>query len=119
MGCRPTNAKRWVAGRKAAVVAAVSSGKITLAEACRRYQLSEEELFAWQRAFETHGVNGLRATYVQQYQGGRFSRPTRPASSAGRQFSTVLTPRRRKRRRVDLLLLPAGEDLSRRSRLGP
>jgi len=42
------NTKRWAARSKAAVVAAVSSGKITLQEACRRYQLSEKEFFAWQ-----------------------------------------------------------------------
>jgi len=56
------NTKRWVARRNAAVVAAVSSGTITLEEACRRYQMSEEEFFAWQRAFETFGLLGLRAS---------------------------------------------------------
>ena len=59
------NTKRWVARRKAAVVAAVSSGTITLEEACRRYQMSEEEFFAWQRAFETFGLLGLRASYAR------------------------------------------------------
>jgi hypothetical protein len=34
---------RWIARRKAAIVAAVRSGAIGLAEACRRYELSEEE----------------------------------------------------------------------------
>jgi Protein of unknown function (DUF1153) len=34
----PLNTRRWVARRKAAVVAAVLSGMITLEEACRRYQ---------------------------------------------------------------------------------
>ena len=48
----PPNTKRWVIRRKAAVVAAVRAGEITVEEACRRYQLSEEEFFAWQRAFE-------------------------------------------------------------------
>jgi len=33
----PTNTLRWVARRKAAVVAAVSSGMLTIEEACRRY----------------------------------------------------------------------------------
>ncbi|MGC2199356.1 MAG: DUF1153 domain-containing protein [Stellaceae bacterium] len=74
--------KRWVARRKVAVVAAVSSGQITLQEACRRYQLSEEEFFSWQRAFETYGVEGLRATCLQQYRGGRSARPARRASPA-------------------------------------
>jgi hypothetical protein len=37
----PPNTMRWVARRKAAVVAAVRSGKITMEEALRRYQLSK------------------------------------------------------------------------------
>jgi len=48
----PSNTRRWVARRKAAVVAAVSSGMITIEEACRRYHMSEEEFSTWRRAFE-------------------------------------------------------------------
>ena len=48
----PPNTQRWVARRKAAVVAAVRNGTITMEEALRRYQLTEEEFFSWQRAFE-------------------------------------------------------------------
>jgi hypothetical protein len=75
----PPNTRRWVARRKAAVVAAVSSGMITLEEACRRYRMSEEELLAWQRAFENYGVLGLRAGSVQQQRGVRPLRPTDPS----------------------------------------
>ena len=67
----PPNTTRWTIRRKAAVVAAVHSGKITMEEAERRYQLSEEEFLSWQRAFETHGLAGLRATGVRQYSGPR------------------------------------------------
>ena len=74
----PANTKRWVVRRKAAVVAAVQAGKITLEEACRRYQLTEEEFRAWQHAYETHGLPGLRATRLQQYRSPRSSRPRRP-----------------------------------------
>jgi hypothetical protein len=56
----PPNTVRWVARRKAAVVAAVRAGKITLEEACRYYQLSEEEFLRWQQAFYAHGIRGLR-----------------------------------------------------------
>jgi transposase-like protein len=63
----PADTRRWVVRRKAAVVAAVQAGKITLEEACRRYNLTEEEFRAWQRAFEAHGLPGLRATRLQQY----------------------------------------------------
>ena len=73
----PANTRRWVVRRKAAVVAAVEGGKITLEEACRRYQLTEEEFRAWQRAYDAHGLPGLRATRLQQYRSPRFSRPRR------------------------------------------
>jgi hypothetical protein len=63
----PPNTKRWVVRRKAAVVMAVRAGVITLEEACRRYQLSEEEFLAWQRAFEARGFPGLRTTRIQNY----------------------------------------------------
>jgi len=74
----PPNTKRWVIRRKAAVVAAVRSGGITIEEACRWYQLSEEELRSWQRAFEIHGLAGLRTTRIQQYRAPRpAQRPRR------------------------------------------
>jgi Protein of unknown function (DUF1153) len=70
----PPNTKRWVVRRKAAVIAAVRSGGITIEEACRAYQLSEEEFLSWERAFENHGLAGLRVTRSQQY---RTPRPAR------------------------------------------
>jgi len=74
----PPSTLRWVARRKAAVVAAVSSGIITVEEACRRYHMSEAELLAWQRAFERDGILGLRASRVQRYRGAGRSRPADP-----------------------------------------
>jgi hypothetical protein len=71
-----------MARRKAAVVAAVRQGMITREEACRRYELSEEELASWQRAFEAHGVNGLRATHLQQYRDDSSSRLAHAAPTA-------------------------------------
>ena len=73
----PPNTTRWTIRRKAAVVAAVRSGTISMEEAMRRYQLSEEEFLSWQRAFETHGLAGLRATRIQQYRGPRPPRSPR------------------------------------------
>ena len=61
----PSNTNRWVARRKAAVLAALRSGALTMEEACRRYALSEEELLDWQRAFEAHGLRVLRATSLR------------------------------------------------------
>ena len=74
----PPNTKRWVVRRKAAVVVAVLSGVITLEEACRRYRLSEEEFLAWRRAFETHGLPGLRTTHTQDYRDRASPRPRKP-----------------------------------------
>jgi hypothetical protein len=61
--------RRWVARRKAEVVAAVRGGLISLEDACRRYTLTVEEFLAWQRSLDQHGLPGLRTTRVQQYRG--------------------------------------------------
>ncbi|HEY3911495.1 MAG TPA: DUF1153 domain-containing protein [Stellaceae bacterium] len=65
----PPDVKRWTIRRKAAVVTAVARGVLTREEACRRYQLSDEEFASWQQAFEEHGLPGLRSTRLQQYRG--------------------------------------------------
>lgn len=58
----PPGPQRWVARRKAAVVAAVRAGAITLTEACRRYHLSEEEYRGWEEAIRREGLRGLRVS---------------------------------------------------------
>ena len=63
----PAGTKRWVMRRKAEVVNGVRRGVITLADACSRYNISEEEFNSWQRLIENHGIRGLRTTRVQQY----------------------------------------------------
>jgi hypothetical protein len=63
----PPNVKRWTIRRKAAVITAIDTGLIKREDACRRYQLTEEELRSWQRAFEAYGMPGLRSTRLQQY----------------------------------------------------
>ena len=65
----PPDVQRWTIRRKAAVVTAVVNGQLTREEACRRYQLTEEEFVSWQQAFEAHGLAGLRSTRLQQYRG--------------------------------------------------
>jgi hypothetical protein len=59
----PKNLKRWVARRKAEVIAAVNGGLLTMPEACARYSLSVEELLEWQRHYEAEGLEGLRASH--------------------------------------------------------
>ena len=67
----PPKTTRWVARRKAEVVAAVHGGLLSLHEACERYTLTVEEFLAWQAAIDRFGMAGLRATRVQEY---RYSR---------------------------------------------
>lgn len=55
-----------MARRKALIVAAVRSGRITLEEACRRYALSIEEFLLWQRAVESGDVTELQAAALHR-----------------------------------------------------
>lgn len=59
--------KRWVASRKARVVLAVSAGLITKGEACKMYNLSEEEFDGWLSAIKSHGVSALKVTKLKKY----------------------------------------------------
>ena len=59
--------RRWVARRKAEVVAAVNGGLLTISEACDRYQMTLEEFSSWQRHVDRSGLQGLRATRLQYY----------------------------------------------------
>jgi hypothetical protein len=58
------NTQRWVARRKAEVVAAVRGGLLSLTDACERYSISGEEFFNWDLGFERQGLSGLRALSV-------------------------------------------------------
>lgn len=63
----PPETRRWVARRKAQIVAAVRSGVLELEEACQRYSLSAEEFSAWAQAIDRHGPKALRVTRIQQF----------------------------------------------------
>ncbi len=63
----PPDTRRWVARRKAEVVAAVRGGLLTFEEACSRYNLTPEEFSSWERAIDRHGLNGLRVTRLQEF----------------------------------------------------
>lgn len=62
----PDNTVRWIARRKAVVVAAVQHGMISEDEACKRYSLTSEELESWEKSLVAHGVQGLKATARRQ-----------------------------------------------------
>jgi Protein of unknown function (DUF1153) len=66
--------RRWVARRKAEVVAAVRGGLISLEEVCSRYELTVDELLSWQESFDQYGLRGLRTTRIQRYRSGHGRR---------------------------------------------
>ena len=76
----PADTRRWVARRKAQVVEAIQSGRLSLDEALRRYRLSVEEFGAWKRALYRFGVQGLRAARAGT---GRTARHRQRRAHAG------------------------------------
>ena len=71
----PAGTTRWVAHRKAQVVDAIQSGRLSLDEAWRRYRLGVEEFGAWKRALYRFGEEGLRVARARAARaGGRRSR---------------------------------------------
>lgn len=66
----PPETERWVARRKAEVVAGVREGVISLEEACRRYRLSVDEYRSWERLYARHGLEGLRTTRIKKFRRG-------------------------------------------------
>ena len=65
----PPDAQRWVASRKAIVVAAVRGGLLSMSDACARYRLTTEEFLSWQTQVDRDGLQGLRTTRIQEYRG--------------------------------------------------
>lgn len=63
----PATTTRWVARRKAQVVAAVKGGLLSLEEACVRYSLTLDEFINWQQSEERYGLAGLQTTKIQDY----------------------------------------------------
>jgi transposase-like protein len=53
---------RWTPLRKAAVLKEIAAGELSVAEACRRWELSLEELQSWRRDYQRWGVRGLKTT---------------------------------------------------------
>lgn len=71
----PRDTSRWIARRKAEVVAAVDGGLLSIREACERYDLSLEEFASWQRAVEREGMPGLRVSRAQYYRDTHYRQP--------------------------------------------
>ena len=54
--------RHWLPRHKAAVVAAVRSGVLSLEEASKRYMLNDEEFHSWKEAIDRNGLMGLQAS---------------------------------------------------------
>ena len=63
----PSADLRWVISRKAQLISALDAGFISLEEACLRYSLTSEEIMSWRSRMMRHGMDGLRATGIQQF----------------------------------------------------
>lgn len=63
----PPDTKRWIAHRKAELVAAVHGGMLTLDEVCQRYRIERDEFVSWQRGVERLGLRGLLVTRSQKH----------------------------------------------------
>lgn len=72
----PPDTTRWVARRKAEIVAAVDGGLLTIDEVLKRYRLSLEEFVGWRRAMDRAGVPGLRVAWTQRDRSERRHRET-------------------------------------------
>lgn len=57
---------KWVRRRKAEVVIAVDRGIITLADALRRYAMSEEEFLSWKLDYARGGLGASKRKPVHQ-----------------------------------------------------
>ena len=77
----PAGTRHWVPRYKAAVVAAVDAGVLSLEDARRRYLLSEEEFEAWRDTLKRYGVVGLRMSVSERRTAPRLAVSERGAAS--------------------------------------
>lgn len=63
----PPSTRRWIAHRKAELVAAVDGGLLTIGEVCERYGIELEEFVSWQRGVDRLGLRGLWVTRAQKH----------------------------------------------------
>jgi hypothetical protein len=63
----PRETRRWIAHRKAELVAAVDGGLLSIEEVCDHYGIELEEFVSWQRGIDRLGMRGLWVTRSQKY----------------------------------------------------
>ena len=74
----PPGTTRWVVSRKAAVVAGVKVGLLSLDEALQCYGISLDEFMCWKRLLDDFGVKGLRVTRIKEYRATATTDDARP-----------------------------------------
>lgn len=70
--------KRWVISRKEQVVKAIQAGVLSAEDACERYDISMDELHAWQKLIKNHGSKALRVTKIKKYRHLTKNEPSNP-----------------------------------------
>lgn len=80
----PSPRQRWTTRRKACVVDAIRGGWVPVEEACRLYSLSPDEILAWERDMDRHGIPGLRSTRLQIYRETIERNPARSMTPTAR-----------------------------------
>lgn len=78
----PLPGQRWTVRRKAAVVEAVRGGWVPVEEVAQLYDLSADEILAWERDLDRYGVPGLRSTRLQIYRNTDNAKRGNPAARA-------------------------------------
>jgi len=76
----PPGTRHWVPRYKAAVVAAVDAGVLSLDDARRRYMLSEEEFESWRDTIDRFGIVGLRMSVSERRAAARVDVRERAAA---------------------------------------
>ena len=103
----PALNNRWTMRRKATLIFAVRSGRISIEEACRVYKLSVDELLAWERNLERYGILACvqRAT--------RFTETTReePGGCLSGSGTSPALPRCRTHRAIEKADLCCGRSI--------
>ena len=59
----------WTAAAKEELLLAIREGSALREEVKQRYEISEEELAGWERAYAQHGVKGLSARKLRRGEG--------------------------------------------------
>lgn len=72
---------RWTATAKQAVVDAIRLEAITEIDACKRYNLTPDELDSWNKREKLYGRNGLMATQISRCRRAALHKATATPSS--------------------------------------